>query len=217
MSTVTPSTPRPGRLRAAWTSAHTPVPGVPRWARVAAATVTASVMPASIWRIGYEIQATITGHAEAGRGQVPVWLPMLAYVIILSIASEALAFTAYGLIAPWGEVFPRWIPGLRGRRVPTPAAVVPAALGACVLTALWTAAAIQAARERDLRGRPMTPDNVLYPHSWQGILTIVCYAPLLLWGPLLGALTIAYWKRRTRPSPSPEADVTHASIGTSAR
>jgi hypothetical protein len=50
-----------------------------------------------------ETQATITGHAEAGRGRVPAWLPMLVYVILLSIVSEVLAFTAYGLIARWAR------------------------------------------------------------------------------------------------------------------
>lgn len=24
----------------------------------------------------------------------------------------------------------------------------------------------------------------------------LCYAPLVLWGPLLGAVTVAYWRRR---------------------
>src|SRR5215207_2086488 len=102
-----PSVSRLGRLGVACTTAHAPVAGVHQWARKAAAAVLLSVLPASIWRIGMETQATITGHAEAGRGQIPVWLPMLIYVILLSIASELLAFTAYGLIAVWGEVFPR--------------------------------------------------------------------------------------------------------------
>ena len=29
-------------------------------------------------------------------------------------------------------------------------------------------------------------------------VAVACYAPLLLWGPLLGALTIAYYRRRCR-------------------
>ena len=32
----------------------------------------------------------------------------------------------FGLIRPWGERFPRWVPVLRGRRVPVALAVVPA-------------------------------------------------------------------------------------------
>ena len=177
-----------------------------RWARTAATVVQFTVLPAGIWRIGMETLATITGHAGEGRGQVPVWLPMLVYVILLSIVSEVLAFTAYGMVASWGVVFPRWIPGLRGRRVPPLAAVIPAALGACILTVLWTGATVGVALGRDIQGRPMHADNPLNPDSWQGWLAIVCYAPLLLWGPLLGALTVAYWRRRTRRSPCPEGD-----------
>ncbi|MFF0738925.1 hypothetical protein ACFYVL_00855 [Streptomyces sp. NPDC004111] len=54
--------------------------------------------------------------------------------------SELVAFTAVRLIAAWGEVFPRWIPVLRGRRVPPLAAVVPAAIGTVLLRVIWTAA-----------------------------------------------------------------------------
>ncbi|MET1006423.1 MAG: hypothetical protein ABWX96_12790 [Propionibacteriaceae bacterium] len=40
-----------------------------------------------------------------------------------------------GLIRPWGEVFPRWMPWLGGREVPVAAAVVPGGLVAGVLCA----------------------------------------------------------------------------------
>ncbi|GAA3234401.1 hypothetical protein ACFO1B_23935 [Dactylosporangium siamense] len=39
-----------------------------------------------------------------------------------------------GLIRPWGERFPRWIPVLRGRRVPVALAVVPAVVVAMAVT-----------------------------------------------------------------------------------
>lgn len=32
--------------------------------------------------------------------------------------------------------------------------------------------------------------------DWQGVLAIAAYAPLLAWGPLLGAVTVAYYRRR---------------------
>src|SRR5512142_1840942 len=38
-----------------------------------------------------------------------------------------------GLIQRWGEVFPRWMIGLAGRRVPIALAVVPAALVSVLL------------------------------------------------------------------------------------
>ncbi|SHE97247.1 hypothetical protein [Streptoalloteichus hindustanus] len=44
------------------------------------------------------------------------------------------AVLTVGLVRPWGEVFPRWIPGLRGRRVPVAAAVVPAIVVAVIVT-----------------------------------------------------------------------------------
>ncbi|WP_307813366.1 hypothetical protein [Streptomyces sp. N35] len=42
---------RTGRLRAAWKRAHTPVPGVPRWALVAAYAIPFAVLPSGAWRI----------------------------------------------------------------------------------------------------------------------------------------------------------------------
>ncbi|MEV0403486.1 hypothetical protein [Actinoallomurus sp. NPDC050550] len=189
------------RLRAAWTAAHKPVARVPRWARIAAYTIPFTVLPSSLWRV-----AAVTFHApiargEQGSGELPSWLPMELYVVVLSIFSELLAFTAVGLISAWGEVFPRWVPGLRGRNVPVLAAVIPAAIGAGVLTFMWTSAMAAVSLGRDVRGRPLPPDFPLSLHDWKGVLAVAAYAPLLLWGPLLAAVTVAYWKRRRRTRP----------------
>ncbi|MFF9511893.1 hypothetical protein ACF1BU_00330 [Streptomyces sp. NPDC014724] len=119
-------------------------------------------------------------------------------MVILSILSEALAFLAFGLIARWGEVWPSWIPGLRGRRVPIAAAVIPAGFGALILTAMWSWGLVTAAFGVTAQLRPLPPDNPLTLHDWHSALMLAAYAPLVLWGPLLGALTIAYWRRRAR-------------------
>ncbi|MEU0566940.1 hypothetical protein ABZ297_16350 [Nonomuraea sp. NPDC005983] len=197
MTTLTEAPPS-GRLRAAWTAAHAPVDGVPRWARIAAYTIPFTVLPSSVWRI-----AAVTFHlpiarGEQGPGEIPSWLPVELYVVVLSVFSELVAFTAVGLISRWGEVFPRWIPGLRGRRVPALAAVVPAAAGAVALTCMWTLAAVIVTLGLDVHGRPLPADFPLNVHDWQGLLAVAAYAPLLLWGPLLGAVTVAYWRRRHR-------------------
>ena len=47
-----------------------------------------------------------------------------------------------GLVQRWGEVFPRWMIGLAGRRVPIALAVVPASLVSVLLIvggiAIWS-------------------------------------------------------------------------------
>ncbi|MFI6695964.1 hypothetical protein ACIBLA_30295 [Streptomyces sp. NPDC050433] len=186
------------RLRAASQGAHAAVPGVPRWARIAALSVPFTVLPSGIWRIVVVHDGTDEGR---GMGSVPAWLPGEVYVLLLSIVSELLAFAAVGLIAAWGEVWPRWVPVLRGRRVPPLAATVPAAVGASVLTALWTAAAVTDLANVTLRGDPISPDYPGDAGGWSAFVFYLCYAPLLLWGPLLGAVTVAYWRRRRTEPP----------------
>ncbi|WP_405859632.1 hypothetical protein OG361_33800 [Streptomyces sp. NBC_00090] len=111
-----PAHPGPGRFRAAWRAAHEPVPGVSRRIRLVAYAVPFTVLPASLWRLPAAFDAGI-GIGER------------LYVVFLSVFSEAVAFTAMGLIARWGEVVPGWVPILRGRRIPPAAVLVPAAPG----------------------------------------------------------------------------------------
>ena len=156
------------------------------------------MLPSSLWRIsvctfGVPLVDDLPPDAS---GDLPAWLPLGVYVVLLSLASEALAFTAVGLVARWGEVFPRWIPGLAGRRVPISFAAIPAALGATVLTLLSTWVAITAALGVNVQGEE--PDvKLLTFDTWEGTLVVLTYSPLLAWGPLLAALTVAYVRRRT--------------------
>ncbi|MFD3488145.1 hypothetical protein [Streptomyces sp. NPDC058665] len=191
--------PAHGRLRTAWKSAHTPVPGVPAWARRAAIAVPLAVLPSGLWRI-----LQVGEGPDRGSGSLPAWLPVEVYVILLSVVSELLAFTAVGLIAAWGEVWPRWVPVLRGRRIPPLAVVVPAALGAVALTALWSAAAVTDLANVTLRGDATSPDYPGETGGWTAAVFYLCYAPLLLWGPLLGTVTVPYLRRR-RAEPHPPA------------
>ncbi|MBO8194982.1 hypothetical protein ITI46_25490 [Streptomyces oryzae] len=179
------TTPGPlGRLRAAWRVAHEPVAGVSRRTRLAACAVPLAVLPSSLWRLPAAFDRGI------GAGE-------RAYVVFLSVLSEVLAFTAYGLIARWGEVFPGWIPLLRGRRVPVKAAVVPAATGAALLTFLFTLLApVAEAMGTTVRGDDLPGDSPTEVGGWATASFYVCYTPLILWGPLLAVLTVAYVKRR---------------------
>ncbi|MGR3934338.1 hypothetical protein [Streptomyces sp. BRA346] len=179
-----PAAVRPGRLRTAWRAAHEPVAGVSRRTHLLTCAIPLAVLPSSLWRL----------PAAFDRG---IGVGERAYVVFLSALSEALAFTAFGLIARWGEVFPHWLPFLRGRRVPPKAAVIPAATGAALLTVLFTLLApVAEFRGTTIRGDDLPGDSPSEVGGWETLSFFVCYAPLVLWGPLLAVLTVAYGKRR---------------------
>lgn len=52
---------------------------------------------------------------------------------LLGVLAVAGAILTLGLVQRWGEVFPRWIPGLHERRVPVGLAIVPAYLVSAIL------------------------------------------------------------------------------------
>ena len=124
----------------------------------------------------------------------PYWVS-IPYVLGLSVLSEVIAILGIGLVRGWGEVAPAWIPVIGGRRIRPMAAVVPAVLGGLILTLLFTAVPVG-------DGRRLTPfgiiDTVDYTNdAWQTLAT-VCIAPTAVWGPIVIALAIAYYRRRTR-------------------
>ncbi|GAA4307595.1 hypothetical protein ACFQY7_02080 [Actinomadura luteofluorescens] len=176
------------------------VEDAPRWAVVSAYAASLVVLPSCLWRIALGFGAPIgplRGDMGDARGDLPGWVPMWGYTIFLSVLSEALAFLAVGLVARWGEVVPRWIPGLAGRRVPVLAAAVPAGTGAAVLT-IVTITSLPGFNEFT------EPDGTAVAlEGWRLALFVASYGPLVLWGPLLAAATAAYCLRRTRrPSPT---------------
>ncbi|MFI2780748.1 hypothetical protein [Streptomyces sp. ALB3] len=148
------------------------------------------VLPSGIWRLGVLFTADKRG------GMLPEWA-MNSYVVCLTLVSELLAFMAVGLVARWGEVFPRWAPRLRGRRVPTAAVVVPGAVGATVLTLAFTVAAVASEiTNTKINGEPLPGDFPSEVGGWGTYYYYLSYAPLVLWGPMLAVLTYAYWRRR---------------------
>lgn len=55
------------------------------------------------------------------------WIPVLS-------GGAVLVMLSLGLVQRWGEVYPRWIPFVRGRRVHPRTAVVPASIVAVLVT-----------------------------------------------------------------------------------
>jgi hypothetical protein len=152
-----------------------------RWAVVAAHLVAVVTLPSGLWRL-----ALVAGLPLGLRVEVHGWEAV--YIVGLSVVSEALALLTLGLVRPWGERAPAWLPLIGGRRVAPAAAIVPATLGALALAVIWAWA---------FRDFPHVGE-VDFTGTGGHVLLVACYLPLLLWAPLLGAVTYAYYLRRCR-------------------
>ncbi|GAA2259787.1 hypothetical protein GCM10010430_49790 [Kitasatospora cystarginea] len=159
------------------------LPPPPRWAVRAAHAAALVTLPSGIWRLLLAAGST-AGYTEAGYQAMGFAGWGAVYVVGLSTAGELLALLTLGLVRPWGEVLPRWIPLVGGRR-PNPRAVtVAAGLGAGVLTLVLTQFAFWWAFPH--------PNMTPFGNTVAGFL----YLPLVAWGPLLAAVTIAHHRRR---------------------
>ena len=165
-----------------------------RWGRIA--VVVAMVTPVfyfltrCAWALGFPL-----GMSEEAwrRGQESgMWIGGL------SLATFGLvgAVLMLGLVQRWGEVFPRWIIGLAGRRVPIALAVVPASLVSVLLIVggigIWS-------------GLPQMVANLVNAGTEGiGLIGEIIFqvGPTLLfpvWGVALAVATLGYYYRRRGP------------------
>ncbi|WKX69188.1 hypothetical protein [Streptomyces sp. XD-27] len=192
-ATATTATPSPSDATAA---------PVPRWARRAATAAALTNVPSGLWRIAIAVGIPVgLARSEYDAMDAPGWGSL--FLVCLSVVSEAFALLALGLVRPWGERWPRWVPWLRGRTIPVAAAVIPATLGV-VATSVYGVAFVYTTLNGEMAAEP-----------WGIVLLNICYLPLLAWGPLLGAVTVHYYRRRARPAagPAPDAVVSPPSGG----
>jgi len=166
-----------------------------RWGRIA--VYVAMVPPVFyaftryVWALGFPLGM---GEEQFRRGQESgMWIGGA-----LSLGSFCLvgAFLMLGLVQRWGEVFPRWMIGLAGRRVPIALAVVPAALAAVVLIAggigIWSGLA------------QMIANSTAAGAEGTGLIGEIIFqlGPTLLfpvWGAALAVATLGYYYRRRGP------------------
>jgi hypothetical protein len=168
-----------------------PVPA-PRWATRLAHVIPLLVLPSGLWRLAVAFGFPMgmldgSGHVEVLRGWSAV------YVAVISLLTEAVAATAFGLVQPLGEEVPRWVPYVGGRAVRPRSVVIAATAGSVALMLIWTAGFWTVWTT----GRP----GPMASSFWAGVFT-GCYAPLNLWGPVLLVLT---WSFRRRAAASARA------------
>ena len=159
----------------------------PRWAVAAAHLVPLTTLPSALWRLPVALGFSM-GTLEPSGAAVHVTGWESVYVLLLSVITEAAALLTLGLVRPWGERAPAWIPVIGGRRIPPMAVIVPAALGAVLLALIWGYA---------FRDFPGMGELEFSATGWK-VLLVAAYAPLLAWAPLLAAVTYAYYRRRRR-------------------
>ncbi|TYP86582.1 hypothetical protein [Blastococcus xanthinilyticus] len=162
-----------GRPAARWTEPANAL----RWGRIATWTAVAGPLPYAFlratwltpWPLG------LPGGAELGTAT-------RLFGLGLGLAALGGAVLTVGLIRPWGEVWPGWVPGLRGRPVPVRVPVVAGGLVAAVLLAA-SPGVVLAGFEGLTAGDGM-----------QAALLLIF--PTLPWGLALAAAVTAYAYRR---------------------
>jgi hypothetical protein len=127
------------------------------------------------WALGIPLGITLSFLQELQSSGL--WLAGAGLATIAAVG----ALLTLGLVRPWGEVFPRWLPALGGRRVPPALAIAPATLVAVSVTA----AGLMFIRLVLRDGFP--------PEGWATLAPELLWP---LWGAALGAAAVAYAYRR---------------------
>lgn len=155
-----------------------------RWGRVAVYVAMAApvfyAFTRYAWALGFPLgmsQAQLRLGQERG-----TWVSGL-FLATFGLVGAALML---GLVQRWGEVFPRWMIGLAGRRVPIALAVIPASLVAVLLLvgglAIWSGYG-QLAEAAAASGQAL----------WSAVGPTLLFP---LWGAALAVATLGYYYRR---------------------
>ena len=162
-----------GRPGARWTEPD----AARRWGRVATLIAVAGPLPYALlrmtWLTPWPLGMPTGGELEA---------EMRPFGLGLGFAALGGAVLTLGLIRPWGEVWPRWVPVVHGRPMPVR---VPVLAGGLVAVALLAASPAVLT---------MGVDRLLDGDLADASLTLVF--PTLPWGLALGAAVAGYAYRR---------------------
>jgi hypothetical protein len=165
-----------------------------RWGRIA--MFMAMVAPAyyAVTRYAWALGFPLGMSAERFRHGQEIGL----WILGLFLATFGLvgAVLMLGLVQRWGEVFPRWVIGLAGRRVPIALAVIPALLVSVLLIVGGIAIASSLAQMVAALAASGAKDTEI------NAAIIFEVGPTLLfpvWGAALAVATLGYYYRRRGP------------------
>ncbi|MFI6448021.1 hypothetical protein [Kitasatospora sp. NPDC050543] len=192
-------------VRRPTTGATAPAPSLaPLPVQFAACAGTVAFLPYAAMKLVWVSGGTFAGVSgkemiaiSERNGASGIWLTLESWGLDATVLLAVLGvFLLWGLVRPWGQVFPRWTVFLHGRRVPRWLPLTPALIGAATLApygllglgyCTLAAAGVVTMRQGDAH----SPGDALLM-SWIGMVAFATYG---------GALTIAarsYWLR-TRP------------------
>lgn len=162
------------------------------WAKAAGWGCLAAVAPSLLWRVAM-LAGVDTGFAESelfrssGFGT--------AYVLGLDVAEFLGGVLCVGLVRPWGEVWPRWIPRLGGHTVHRLLPTTLGALGDIALYAILTPLIVSFAGRWLGLTDAWVPTTGMSPA--QTTVLLLAYIPLFCWPALLTVALVGYWRRRS--------------------
>ncbi|MFB7472609.1 hypothetical protein [Kitasatospora sp. NPDC056184] len=169
--------------------------------QLAALAGSAAFVPYAAMKLLWASGGTFAGvsgsdvHAASVRnGASGIWLALESWGLDGTALLAALGvFLLWGLVRPWGQVFPRWTLLLAGRPVPRWLPLAPALLGAATLAPYgvvgvgWTALATAGVVEVPRGDFPTAADTLLV--AWIGLGAFAVY------GVALAVAARSYWRR----------------------
>jgi hypothetical protein len=158
---------------------------VPTGVVICAYAVPLCILPSAVWRLLDAARTLATGSNPCASGGVLEAI----YVPSLSVVSMALGLLTIGLVRPWGEVFPRWLPVVGGRPVNPRVVTTVAYAGAGLLAVVIVGWLLRGGTGQEPL-RPLPPG--CHQPGWD---ILRWYLPLLLWAPLLAIVTRDYQRR----------------------
>lgn len=172
-----------------------------RWAAAATWLAILLPVPSIIWRLAM-LAGADTGFANAELFRSST--EGVGYVLALCLLELLVCLGCWGLIRPWGERLPTWLPVLGGRSIPRAIPTAIALLGAAVLT--WILGTLLVSFVGSWLGLTdaWTPADGMT--GTQRLVLGLAYAPFFAWPVPIVVAAIGYWQRRRPANPQVPVD-----------